>query len=341
MRQRELTTLGRYCFDHWPAQGSITRSIGITPGDAMKSRITRFLHALTILLVFLAAACDRSADEQGPAANASGRPFQCDPDNGGLILPAGFCAAIVADNLGFVRHIAVNGNGDIYVTLRNQSLHLGGLLALRDDNGDGRADVIRRFSDEPGMGIGFHAGYLYFAADHALYRYKPDPGELVPAGPPEIVVTGFPEQILHAGKTFAIDPGGLIYINIGAPSNACQEQDLIPHAKGMEPCPQLDAHGGIWRFDAGRTGQSYQNDGYRYASGIRNAYAIDWNGNANRLYIVQHGRDQLHGLWPELFSQEMDARLPAEEFLLVEEGGEYSWPYCYYDQMKNIRLLSP
>ena len=37
----------------------------------------------------------------------------------------------------------------------------------------------------------------------------------------------------------------------------------------------------------------------RYATGIRNAegYAID---SAGRIFVTQHGRDQLHSNWPEL-----------------------------------------
>src|SRR4026207_1636422 len=42
----------------------------------------------------------------------------CDPDNGGLKLPAGFCALVVADNLGVARHMAVAPNGDLYVVLQ-------------------------------------------------------------------------------------------------------------------------------------------------------------------------------------------------------------------------------
>src|SRR4029434_6779164 len=43
----------------------------------------------------------------------------CDPDNGGLKLPMGFCALVVADNLGVARHMAVAPNGDLYVALQS------------------------------------------------------------------------------------------------------------------------------------------------------------------------------------------------------------------------------
>ncbi|MEE8320832.1 MAG: PQQ-dependent sugar dehydrogenase [Gammaproteobacteria bacterium] len=307
--------------------------------EAMNNRPRKILY--TVCLLLFLAACDQSTNGPEIDADSTGKPFQCDHDNGGLTLPPGFCAAIVADNLGFVRHIAVNINGDIYATQRNHYLNLGGLLALRDADGDGRIDEIERINDKPGMGIGIHSGYLYFASDHALYRYRLERGKLLPSKPPEVIVTDFPEQKLHAGKTFTFDQDGSIYVNIGSPSNACQLQDLVPLSRGMDPCPQLDLQSGIWRFDANRAGQTHKKDGYRYASGVRNAYAIDWNLNAGKLYIVQHGRDQLRELWPELFTNEKVAQLPAEEFLLIEEGGEYSWPYCYFDQIDNKRMLSP
>ena len=44
----------------------------------------------------------------------------CDPDNGGITLPMGFCALVVADNLGAARHMAVAPNGDLYVALHDE-----------------------------------------------------------------------------------------------------------------------------------------------------------------------------------------------------------------------------
>jgi glucose/arabinose dehydrogenase len=59
------------------------------------------------------------------------------------------------------------------------------------------------------------------------------------------------------------------------------------------------------------------------------------------LYAVQHGRDQLNTLWPELYTAEQNAELPAEEFFLVREGSDFGWPYCYYDQFQNKKVLAP
>src|SRR5258706_15990229 len=62
----------------------------------------------------------------------------CDPDNGGLVLPAGFCAAGAADTLGPARHMTVAPNGDLYVELHADNAPGGSVVALRDIDGDGR-----------------------------------------------------------------------------------------------------------------------------------------------------------------------------------------------------------
>src|SRR5215813_3245659 len=68
-----------------------------------------------------------------------------DADNGGLFLPGDFEAVVVVDSVGTARHLAVNDNGDIYVKLR-ASYPDGSNVALRDENNDGKADVIKKFS---------------------------------------------------------------------------------------------------------------------------------------------------------------------------------------------------
>src|SRR5687768_9315979 len=73
----------------------------------------------------------------------------CDADNGGLTLPAGFCALVVHEGVGEGRHIVVTDSGDMYVILRRgpapaagQPRQPGGIVGLRDTNGDGKADMV-------------------------------------------------------------------------------------------------------------------------------------------------------------------------------------------------------
>src|SRR5579872_2323799 len=82
----------------------------------------------------------------------------CDPDNGGLTLPQGFCALVVANNLGDARHATAAANGDLYVALMN-----GGVAGLHDSKGDGHFDVIEKFGRGSATGIELRDGYLWVA----------------------------------------------------------------------------------------------------------------------------------------------------------------------------------
>ena len=129
-------------------------------------------------------------------------------------------------------------------------------------------------------------------------------------------------------------------MNVGAPANACQEQDRQAGSRGQDPCPLLEVAGGIWRFDPRRLGQT-QTCGVRFATGLRNTLALAVEPTTGALYGAQHGRDQLYGNWPVLYTEAQGAEKPAEELLLLEQGGDYGWPYCYYDPELRKKVLAP
>ena len=85
--------------------------------------------------------------------------FACDPDNGGLKLPAGFCAGVIAENLGVARNLVVAPNGDIFMSVRSgppvqgQPPQPGYLLGLRDSDGDGKIDKQEKFGTQGATGI--------------------------------------------------------------------------------------------------------------------------------------------------------------------------------------------
>jgi glucose/arabinose dehydrogenase len=261
-------------------------------------------------------------------------------NDGGLTLPEGFSSTIFADDLGKARHITAHDNGNIYINL--ESLKDGkGLVALRDTDQDGKADEIEYFGDVAGTGIGMYEDYLYYSSNSAIYRFVLTGQDLVPRGEPELMIGGLLDERQHAAKTFTFDEEGNIYVNIGAPANACMEQGRTKGSPGMDPCPLLENSGGVWRFQANVPNQDQMEDGHRYSTGIRNAVAIDYNPNSNHVYVVQHGRDQLHQFFPELYTREESAELPAEEFFILEDGADFGWPYCYYDQIKDKKVLAP
>lgn len=271
-----------------------------------------------------------------------------DPDNGGLFLPDGFEALVVADSTGRGRHLDVNSNGDIYMKLRGITPE-GGSLALRDTNSDGKADILRYFGDYTdshnyGTAMKIHNGYLYFSTPEAVYRTKLDEGELVPTSKTEVVVRDTiilnGRRVEHSAKSIAFDKEGNLYVSFGAPGDVCQEENRKPGGKGKSPCDELEWFGGVWKFDANKLNQ-VQADGEKYATGIRSIVGMDWDPSDNNLYAAQHGRDNFSRVWPDMYSTWESALLPSEEFFRVTKGFNGGWPYYYYDQMKERKLLNP
>lgn len=263
-----------------------------------------------------------------------------------LYVPDDFEVTVVVDSLsGGARHIAVNDNGDIYVKLVVPG-H-GANVALRDTNKDGRADIIKTFGTYKehgryGTAMRIYQGYLYYSTELEIFRSKLIPGQLLPEAHFDTIVIDDHAHGLHEhnAKPITFDESGHIYVPFGGPSNACQEHNRAPFSLGMDPCPLLEDHAGVWRFDAHKKKQT-QKDGYKYASGLRSLLAIEWNEVDHKLYTVMHGRDDLLRLWPNKFNAWQSAVLPSEEFLRIDEGSHAGWPYCYYDQMQGKKVLAP
>ena len=264
---------------------------------------------------------------------------KCDTDNGGLVLPEGFCATLVASQLGPVRQLAVRPNGDLYAALSGKpGDNTGGVLAFRDRDGDGKPDQRASFGPAGGNDVKLHNGYLYFALNDRVVRYRLEEGQLQPAGKEETVVTGLPNDGGHQAKSLAFGSQEAMYVNIGSRTNSCQKTDRLPSSPGHDPCTELQRRGGIWRFSADRLNQRFA-DGDRFATGLRNAMALATQPGTGALFAAVNGRDQLSDNWG--FSNEVNANNPAEELLRVEENGDYGWPYCYYSNQYGKKVLAP
>lgn len=270
-----------------------------------------------------------------PTVRPSDAPV-CDSDNGGITLPTGFCAVVVADQVGGARHLVAAPNGDLFVALQGRS---AGVLALRDTNGDAKADVTERFGSEGGTGIALGKGALYFGTSSTVYRYAVRAGSLTPLGAPDVIVRDLPTGG-HSAKNLALSPDGrTLFVNIGSATNSCQAADRSNGSPGKDPCPELPIRAGVWRFDANKHDQT-QAMGTRFATGIRNAVGLAF-GPTGELYATQHGRDQLGQNWSNLFSLEQSAEKPSEELFKLSEGDDYGWPYCYHDPEINHLVLAP
>jgi glucose/arabinose dehydrogenase len=290
---------------------------------------------------------DSSAQETTAAQPRNG----CEQGNGGLTLPPGFCASVFADNLGRARHLTVAPNGDVYVNTWSSSYTDlknapgGYIVALRDTNRDGKADVIQRFGPVHqdgqaggGTGIAVHRGALYVEDIGKIVRYRLD-GQLTPQRKPDVILSGLWTERGHIMHPFAITSDGTLYVNSGSKTNSCQEKDRTLESPGISPCPELPLHAGIWRYDASKTDQKFS-PAERYATGTRNVVALAINADG-ALYATLHGRDHLGPHWPKLYTLAQNNELPAEVFARIDRGDDFGWPYCYYDPGQRKHLLAP
>ena len=298
-------------------------------------------------------ACGGGADSRATKVNGEEgkavsllhqRHLVCDADNGGITLPPGFCAIVVAENVGRARQLVVRRNGDIYVAVNpaKDGSDPGRLLALRDLDGDGRADVVRTIDPEGGNGIALDASetQLYFAHNDRIVRYSLTPSRLRPVDPPATIVSGLPAVGDHTSKTLVLDGSGGFFLNIGSATNACQVENRVPFSPGIDPCAELAERAGIWKFDASIENQTHA-DGIRFATGTRNMVALDLEPNSHDLWGVQNGRDQLFDNWPDRFTEEDDREAPAEEMLRISQDHDNGWPYCYEDSRLGYKVLAP
>lgn len=310
----------------------------------LKMLFTISLSCFSVLMILTAAGCHEKTAL--PAA---------DKDNGGLLLPGGFDAVIVADSIGRARHLTVNENGDIYVKLTyNDIMHgNGGTVALRDNNKDGKADIIAYlgdYKDEGGLaaGIRVHNGYLYTSTVKYIFRNKLSGASLIPDSKTDTIFTDTDSSLFrhwHTAKPLTFDDNGHMYVPFGAPTDAAQDPKIatpagIPGGKGVDPTPELEWHAGVWRFDDSKLQQT-QKDGYKYATGIRSVLGIAWNKTDKSLYVAMNGMDNFHTRYADIYTAWQAAVLPSEPLIKVKEKGDYGWPYAYYDQIQGKNILQP
>ena len=213
-----------------------------------------------------------------------------------LRVPDGFGVNVFARDLGMPRMLAVSNDGTVYVTRRETD----DVLALRDVDGDGRADatfpVVANL--EGVHGITIHQGRLYLATVKEIYA-----AELLPdgsVGPLQLLVDDLPDGGQHPNRTIAFGPDGMLYVSVGSTCNACRETNE-ENATMIRAMP----------------------DGSRrtvIATGLRNTIGWGWHPETGQMWGMDHGSD-----W-------RGDDTPPEELNLIQEGGNYGWPYCYGDR---------
>jgi glucose/arabinose dehydrogenase len=294
-------------------------------------------------------------------AGAQAAVAKCVPGTAGIKLPAGFCATIFADSIRGARQLSVAPNGDVFVSVQGRTG--AGVVSLRDTNHDGKADTKEQFaSGFTSSAVALFGGYLYTESvplqppgtrlapgatgpTISIVRYPLKAGSLTPSGPAETIVSGLPGAPGHSTRNFVISRAGVLYVNVGSPTNSCQPKDRVAYVPGENPCTALETRAGVWKFDAGKKDQT-EATGVHMARGIRNAVGIALHPGDEALWTTQHGRDQL-GDWRDSLhldaaaAVKYNAENPAEELMQVNQGDDFGWPYCYYAVADRHLVLAP
>jgi glucose/arabinose dehydrogenase len=261
----------------------------------------------------------------------------CDPDSGGLVLPAGSCATVFASDIGPVRQLTTGPDGTVYAAISGGSG--SGVLVLRDQDGDGKPEKRASFGPLGANDVELHNGYVYMALNDRILRFRLGADRLEPAETKgETVVSGLPDTGNHKAKSLAFGQADTMFVSVGSATNSCQQSDRRRKSPGKDPCHELEERAGIWQFSADRMGQTFA-DGHRYATGLRNPLALTIQPGTGALYAAVHGRDQLGDNWG--FSNEANANNPGEELVRVNRGDDFGWPYCYYSNDHKKKVLAP
>lgn len=228
--------------------------------------------------------------------SATAHAMQTDRWLEAIRLPPGFHIAVFAEGLTGARAMSEGEDGAVYVG----SARAGTVYAVRDTNGDGRADQVRTVASglNGPNGVAVLKGDLYVAEISRILRYRDIAAHHESLSKPEIVYAGYPGETHHGWKYLRVGPDGKLYVPVGAPCNICLSENEI-----FATLTRLDPQGGPPEI---------------YARGIRNTVGFDWNPATGELFFTDNGRDMLGD------------DLPPEELNLAPSPGlHFGYPYCH------------
>lgn len=210
---------------------------------------------------------------------------------------------------GFIMSMAAGGGG-------GEQKETNLVTLLRDTNRDGtvdeRSDLLTGLASP--FGIAWHENTLYVAAADAILAYPYELGQSKIEAEPK-VLTALPGGPInhHWTKDLALSPDGrFLYASVGSNSNAGE--------RGMEA---EKGRAAVWQVDR-LTGAARI-----FASGLRNPNGLTINPDTGELWTVVNERDEIG---PNLVPDYMTS---------VKDGGFYGWPWSYYGNHVDARVVPP
>lgn len=218
------------------------------------------------------------------------------PELKDLQLPAGFRITVFAEGVTNARAMCWGDQGNLFVGSRSE----GVVHALRDTDGDGRADVhhiVARDLNMP-VGVAFREGDLYVSAVDRIVKLPGIEDRLASPPAPVVVTDSYPDETHHGWKFIAFGPDGWLYVPVGAPCNICLSQDSI--------------FASITRIRPDGSGREI------VAHGVRNTVGFDWHPVTGELWFTDNGRDWLGDDSPD-----------CELNRLSRTGEHFGYPFCH------------
>lgn len=243
---------------------------------------------LTLLALISLVAC-RPAPPATSTAGGSSLPLET------LSLPEGFEISVWAEGVENARQMCLSPAGVLYVGTRS----VGKVHALRDSDGDGRAD--ERWLVAEGLrspnGVAWRDGSLFVAEIHRILRFDGIDERLDDPPEPIVVRDDYPKEGHHGWKFIRFDAQGRLLVPVGAPCNLCDPGD--PFAA-------------ITRLSADFSEREI------LARGVRNTVGFDVHPQTGELWFTDNGRDWLGDDAPD---DELNR--------LAREGSHFGYPYCH------------
>ncbi|MFP4369715.1 MAG: PQQ-dependent sugar dehydrogenase [Candidatus Kapaibacterium sp.] len=213
-----------------------------------------------------------------------------------ISLPDGFKIEVYAANVPNARSMVLSETGVLYVGTRPE----GKVYAVVDEDNDYKADkvyVIAKGLNNPN-GVDIKDGDLYVAEINRILRFNDIDNNYKKNPNYDVVYDKYPTDQHHGWKFIKFGPDGRLYVPVGAPCNACLEEDEI--------------YATITRLNEDFS------DVEIFAQGVRNTVGFDWNPKTEVLWFTDNGRDWMG-----------DNKPPDELNRAPEKGLHFGFPYCH------------
>ncbi len=161
------------------------------------------------------------------------------------------------------------------------------------------------------FGVQLIGDTLYVANTDNIMKYHYTPGE-TRLSAPGVELADLPSTINHHWtKALLASPDGKkLYVGVGSNSNITENGIGVEYRRAN--VLEVDVASGASRI---------------YAAGLRNPTGLQWEPETGKLWAIVNERD------------EIGADLVPDYLTSVQEGGFYGWPYSYYGQHVDHRVM--